>query len=306
MIITKQSIRTGLNFDDMIITFLNLHLLSKKYDTLTYAVVGCYIGEYAECMKTIKAKPDDITKQVNLLAKFPIRIDQMLRNNVLDTWSIEIDSQAHASEIAKLYANYPHLNEQSGSNKMNLSILFLAANPKDTPPLRIANEFAELEQLLESSENRDSINLEQRWATKIKTLQSAMLKYNPNILHFSGHGSADGAIILEDDEGFSTHVRPQAFSEFCSSFKEDLKCVVLNACFSKVQAEEIIKHSVPYVIGMHKEIDDKAAKAFSTMFYEALWSGKSIPDAFKLGKNSINMNGLSDKDVPVLLQEKGN
>jgi hypothetical protein len=64
----------------------------------------------------------------------------------------------------------------------------------------------------------------------------------------------------------------------------DTKCraitLILNACFSEVQADAISQH-IKYVIGMNKAIGDTAAIEFSIGFYDALGAGetyeKSIP-----------------------------
>lgn len=45
-------------------------------------------------------------------------------------------------------------------------------------------------------------------------------------------------------------------------FAEDIRCVVLNGCYSEVQARAIAQH-IPYVIGMNKAIRDKAAIALA-------------------------------------------
>ena len=56
---------------------------------------------------------------------------------------------------------------------------------------------------------------------------------------------------------------------FFELFADKLECVVLNACYSEIQAEVIAKH-IPYVIGMKKAIGDTAAIEFSVAFYDAL------------------------------------
>ena len=82
-----------------------------------------------------------------------------------------------------------------------------------------------------------------------------------------------------------------------------VECVVLNACYSRVQAAEINKH-VNYVIGTKKEIRDDAAIFFSTGFYEALGDGVTIEKAYKFGCNRIQLEIYGDskskrKLVPV-------
>ncbi|MGL5793589.1 MAG: ATP-binding protein, partial [Waterburya sp.] len=68
-----------------------------------------------------------------------------------------------------------------------------------------------------------------------------------------------------------------------------VECVVLNACYSQVQAIEINQH-INYVIGTKKDIRDDAALAFSIGFYEALGDGESIERAYEFGRNRIQLS----------------
>ena len=47
--------------------------------------------------------------------------------------------------------------------------------------------------------------------------------------------------------------------------KFKIECVVLNACYSEVQADAIALH-VPYLIGMNQAIGDSAAREFAVGF----------------------------------------
>jgi hypothetical protein len=79
--------------------------------------------------------------------------------------------------------------------------------------------------------------------------------------------------------------------------------VVLNACFSQVQAEAIARY-VPYVLGMNQAIGDVAAIEFAKGFYGALFEGKSVKDAFELGKNLIALKNIPETLTPVLLERR--
>jgi hypothetical protein len=65
-----------------------------------------------------------------------------------------------------------------------------------------------------------------------------------------------------------------------------VECILLNACYSEVQANSLIQ-PINYVIGMSREIPDEAAIAFSLGFYEALGAGRSIDDAYRLGCSAM-------------------
>jgi len=58
--------------------------------------------------------------------------------------------------------------------------------------------------------------------------------------------------------------------------------VVLNACFSEVQATEVAEHA-DCVVGLIAEVRDSAAIEFARGFYGALAWGQSVQAAFELG-----------------------
>ena len=51
------------------------------------------------------------------------------------------------------------------------------------------------------SDQRDKFVVEQEWAVRVADLQGSLLRHRPAIVHFSGHGSQAGEIILEDQAG---------------------------------------------------------------------------------------------------------
>jgi hypothetical protein len=82
-------------------------------------------------------------------------------------------------------------------------------------------------------------------------------------------------------------------------FTANVECVVINACYSEVQAEAIVKH-IPYVIGMDKAIGDKASIEFAVGFYTALGAGESIEFAYEFGCNAVELAGSREHLTPVL------
>jgi len=172
-----------------------------------------------------------------------------------------------------------------------VKILFAAANPTDTAKLRLGKEFDEIKDVLSKGKDRDKVELVlPQLATRARDLSGALLDQSPNILHFSGHGEKNGAIYFETDSGSSIAVSAEALALLFEALEGQVQCVILNACFSAVQAEAISKY-IPYLIGMNRAIPDRLAIAFSIGFYQALASGRSIEQSFKFGKSQIKMAG---------------
>ena len=82
--------------------------------------------------------------------------------------------------------------------------------------------------------------------------------------------------------------------------KDNIRCVVLNACYSKPQAEAIAQH-IDCVVGMLDTIGDRSAISFASAFYEALGYGRDVKTAFDLGCVRIDLDNSEDDDKPQLI-----
>lgn len=183
---------------------------------------------------------------------------------------------------------------------MTINILFLAANPKDTVPLRLGEEMRAIQEKLRASEYRDKFRIEQEWAVRVGDIQGHLLRHKPHIIHFSGHGSTAGEIVLEDQTGNSGPVTPVLLRKLFAILKDNIHCVVLNACFSKKQADAIAE-IVNCVVGMSSTIKDESAILFAASFYQALGFGRSIQTAFDLACLEIEFQTLNEQEVPKLI-----
>ncbi|MBW4627667.1 MAG: CHAT domain-containing protein [Brasilonema octagenarum HA4186-MV1] len=179
-------------------------------------------------------------------------------------------------------------------------ILILSANPKNTNPLRLDEEVREIEEGLQRSRNREQFKVRSKWAIRLRDLRRAMLDYEPRIVHFSGHGEMNG-LAVENEFGNTVLVNSDALEGLFELFRDRVECVLLNACYSESQVKGISKH-IQYVIGMRQEVTDKAALEFAVGFYDALGAGKSIEEAFRFGRNAIQIYGLPEHLKPILLK----
>lgn len=187
-------------------------------------------------------------------------------------------------------------------------ILFLAANPKNTSQLGLDDEVREIEIGLQRSRYRDQFELKQRWAVSPREMQRSIEDLKPHIVHFSGHGVGEDGLALENEAGDVQLVQAEALAQlfrlFVAPFTDPpVQCVLMNACYSEVQANAIAEH-IPYVIGMNKAVGDKAAREFAVGFYDALGAGREIPIAYEFGKVSISMAGIPEHLTPQLVTPK--
>jgi len=187
------------------------------------------------------------------------------------------------------------------------TILILAANPKDTPRLRLDQEVREIDNGLQRAQRRNEFVLRQKWAVRPTDVRRAMLDFRPSIVHFCGHGVGEEGIAFEDETGQTKLVSAEALAGLFELFADTAECVVLNACYSEIQAGAIAQH-IDYVIGMKKGLEDKAAIEFAVAFYDALGAGESIEFAYKMACNAIQwadtLAGTPEHLTPTLLKSK--
>lgn len=205
--------------------------------------------------------------------------------------------------MTKLKPNTNQLYDRTAVNMGNIQvkkILILAANPRTTARLQLEQEVREIEEGLRRSIHRNQFEIHSKWAVRPRDIRQALLDYEPNIVHFTGHGNKDG-LLVEDELGMAVRFSAKALSELFKLCASHVECVILNACYSAPQATAINKH-IDYVIGMKKAIKDSASVEFSVGFYDALGAGRCIEDAFAFGRAAIlaQLPDLPDYNIPIL------
>lgn len=179
-------------------------------------------------------------------------------------------------------------------------ILILASSPIDQARLCLDREVREIDEGLRRSQKREQFTLQQKWAVRPDDLRRALLDFHPQIVHFSGHGSGENGLMLENNLGEAQLVPTNALVNLFKLFSDrGVECVVLNACYAEVQAEAISQH-INYVVGMSDEISDDAALKFAVGFYDALGAGWSYKDAYDMGCSAIALEGIPEELTPVL------
>lgn len=183
-----------------------------------------------------------------------------------------------------------------------IAVLFLSADPTDASRLRLGEELREIQEKLQLAKLREQFELHQLVSARPADVSQALLDIQPKIVHFSGHGTATGALCFENQIGETHPIQPDALAALFEQFATQVNCVLLNACYSEIQANAIAKH-VDYVVGMNRAIGDEAAISFAIGFYQALGAGRTIEEAYKLGCVQIRLQGIPEHLTPVLIKK---
>ena len=197
----------------------------------------------------------------------------------------------------------PSPNILTGQSSQHQKILILTAIPHG---LRLDREIREIEEAIRRATRRDLFEIRVRTAVRPQDIRRAIAEERPQIVHFCGHGTADGSLVLEDDGGNNKNVPPEGLAALFKLHVNYVNCVLLNACHSAKPALAISQH-INYVIGMNQEINDKAAIAFVQGFYdalgyEALDNQDVFQRAFDEGLVAIQLEDTLERQIPVILR----
>jgi len=221
-----------------------------------------------------------------------------------------------------------------------IKVLLFAANPRGTGPLDLPREFREIDEEVRRGRFRDAVELILVPGARPVDLLHKLNETQPQVVHFSGHGSPDEIFLEaegEQDEasdllGITTRsaserdmkktgrdevegsgpsqdrpqpVRGSALVDVLRSCNEgNLRLVVLNACETRGQAQALTE-VVDCVVSMSETITDRAAIKFAASFYGALAFGRSVQRAFDQGIARLSAEGIAEAGTPELLVRAG-
>lgn len=162
-------------------------------------------------------------------------------------------------------------------------LLILSSNPRRD--LNLNREISDLNNAIRRLDNVEVILGLEACAQDLPDL---LAEHNPQFVHFCGHGTGKAGLVFQDEDGLEQLLSTEVLAHIFNVFANDIHCVVLNACNSNYQAEAIVEH-INYVIGMNQSVLDEAAQLFSVGFYKGLATGKSIEQAYEMGRIAIQI-----------------
>src|SRR5205807_897237 len=114
-------------------------------------------------------------------------------------------------------------------------------------------------------------------------------------------------LCFEQDHG---ELDPVTAKQFVSRLRGTVLLVTLNACVSASPGETtfsnlaaaLVRHKVPYALGMRFSISDKDALTFSRLFYSELASGVPVEEALLQARLMLAEKGIHPwaVGIPVL------
>lgn len=121
-------------------------------------------------------------------------------------------------------------------------------------------------------------------------LMEVLVKESPAILHYSGHSDVEG-IFLFDDQQNPVLASVDSIRKLFEANKTKLKieCLVLNSCYSNVQADAL-KSYTKHIIGTTNAVPDDEALLFSQGFYKGVFNNLDYRNSFDGSIAALELN----------------
>jgi tetratricopeptide (TPR) repeat protein len=126
-----------------------------------------------------------------------------------------------------------------------------------------------------------------------------------DVVHFTGHGTEDGRLVLEDSSGVAHFLTQQETAQLFTGQQPPL--VLLSACYSETVGRALHGAGVPDIVAIDARtpIADLAAIIFADHFYSALVKGWNLQRAFDDAQRAVALDPkVGDAQPPY--DEKGN
>ncbi len=194
-----------------------------------------------------------------------------------------------------------------------IRVLLVVSSPTDHTRLDVERECGKMEAAVAGLKAEGRLNVDRIDVATLGELQRTLARQTYHVLHFIGHGGADGTseghLMFEDNDERGYAVDGSTLGTLLHNHPS-MRIALLNACegartlgadaFAGV-AQRLVQQGIPCVVAMQFEISDASAIQFSSAFYTAVASGQPVDMAVAQGRLAI-YSEVSDLEwaTPVL------
>jgi hypothetical protein len=182
-----------------------------------------------------------------------------------------------------------------------VTVLLFASEPRELARLDLDRELREILSRISEARFGSRIDLRPWTAAEPLDLIPKMNEYQPHMVQFSGHGTADGLLMMGPRDR-SVPLSADRLVQMLRWAGEDLQIVFFNICDSEEHARAAAR-VVDGAIGMRGKMHDVPARVFAAHLYSALAFGCSLKRAFHQACAAIGDE--PDSSVPQLVFRNG-
>jgi tetratricopeptide (TPR) repeat protein len=195
-----------------------------------------------------------------------------------------------------------------------LRVLLLISSPpglEEGQRIDVESERAAVESATRESREAGFLHLQVEDIVTPRGVQQLLLRYEPHILHYIGHGGYNkddsGYLVWEDDRGEPIPMPDTRLADLLRS--RGLRAVLLHGCktasshsrteFRSV-AGTLLAAGIPAVLAQQASFTYESSQRASEMFYTALTSGSGLAEATFEARQALAQAERPDWAVPIL------
>lgn len=182
-------------------------------------------------------------------------------------------------------------------------ILFAESNPFPDKQLSSAEESRELGLVFRNHPKRAQFSLKKEFALSLQLLLRVVNEDCPDLLHLSAFANDTGCYLHSEDDS-PRFVANESLIAAVALMETQPRCLFFNTWISSSLAITLSLR-IPWVIGSNQLISNQAAIAFATGFYQAIAYGKSVSEAFEVGKRVLVLEKLQAEQNKIFLANNG-
>jgi predicted ATPase len=193
----------------------------------------------------------------------------------------------------------------AGGPPCPLRVLVAASRPWDAEPwLDTEAEWEALRAALQPGAGAEPapIHLEFLPAATPRAFQAA-LQQGCDVLHFIGHGTDEGRLLLEDDYGLAQAMDADSFLRLLPADRVHCpRLIVLSACHSGTVGAALRGAGVEHIVAVDRAtpVPVRAAAAYAAAFYRALAGGDRLDHAHRDGQNAAGVDKYTGDRSPLV------
>lgn len=149
-------------------------------------------------------------------------------------------------------------------------VLFIGASPPEKDPLDLEADAAGIVAALHASFADPAWAVVVHQGVTLNALVPLVLRWEPDVLHFSGHGDLWSRVWVEGDDAAGQQVPSGPLLKLVAGATPRLQCVVWSACHSSRLARATVRAGVPCAVGMTDKVHEQTAIELARGFYTAL------------------------------------
>jgi hypothetical protein len=186
-----------------------------------------------------------------------------------------------------------------------IKVLLLAADPFRAGARReLDEEMRAIGHALQRGPARHTVELVAHFARHVRDAQDALLRHQPQVVHFAAHGDGPAAIYLADEQGRRQAVDREALRGLLGIVREPVRIMVLDGA-DTLPTVQALSEVADYTIGTNRRAGGGTSSGFVDAFYGALATGCTVLAAFERGLRRLELEGNPGAAAPVRRIRRG-